>query len=478
MPEDRKLQPAKQVSDLAADTSVFTAYLEQFGLPTENVIATTKERGIVGSNLPTFLDDLPAEEKRDARYLSKFVGATAVGLFDAALNYIWNEVVLNLRKKADVYGIDLFFDAAVGGTLRASYKDATDLDGIKDTVLLNTCLKLELVSEVVFRKLDHILTMRNEVAASHPNVERIGGFELLGWLQTCVKDVLQDRPSESAIRIKSLIDNVKSRKDVIDEATRLRFQAELKNLSLPHVQNLLITLFGLYVSPTTDQILRANIAKISPSVWKFAGDRVRLSIGATIDGYRTNLQQTKLEQGVEFLTHVDGRMYETLPAKTIQLTNLAELLDQAHEGWDNFHHEPPVMQQILQFCRKSTDIPKDVLPALTRVILRCRIGRGLSYREGVSPVGLPLYDQFLGMLDDKGIVHCIAALFQARINAKLNNPTCQKHLGSILSTLATIAVADRLKQIIAYLRKDVSVAHTASSRKEFKELCAPYITFK
>ena len=69
-----------------------------------------------------------------------------------------------------------------------------DLDGIKDSVLLDTCLKLELVSEVVYRKLDHILTMRNEVAASHPNVENIGGFELMGWLQTCVKDVLQIVP--------------------------------------------------------------------------------------------------------------------------------------------------------------------------------------------------------------------------------------------------------------------------------------------
>src|SRR5438874_3038966 len=187
--ESKQLAPIAD-QQLAADTAVFTGYLEKFGLPTDNIIAANSERSLIGKNLPALLDSLPPEEKRDARYLSKFVGATAIGLFDAALNYVWNEVVLNLRKKACAYGIDLFFDAAVGGKTRDLYKDENDLGGLKDSVLLDTCRKLELVSDVVYKKLDHILTMRNELAASHPNVEKIGAFELLGWLQTCMKDVL------------------------------------------------------------------------------------------------------------------------------------------------------------------------------------------------------------------------------------------------------------------------------------------------
>src|SRR6266576_4832033 len=95
--------------ELAAETAVFTAYLRQFGLPTDNIIATTPERAIIAANLPVLLGALAPSEKKDARYLSKFVGATAIGLFDAALNYVWNEVVLNLRKKAGVYGLDLVF---------------------------------------------------------------------------------------------------------------------------------------------------------------------------------------------------------------------------------------------------------------------------------------------------------------------------------------------------------------------------------
>jgi hypothetical protein len=470
----QKVEP----KELAVETTVFSQYLRQFGLPTNNVIATTEERRIVTINLPAFLDALPPEEKRDARYLSKFVGATAIGLFDAALNYVWNEVVLNLRKKACIYGIDLFFDAAVGGKTRDLYKDENDLNGLKDSVLLDTCRKLELVSDVVYRKLDHILTMRNEVAASHPNVESIGGFELLGWLQTCVKDVLQDRPSDSAIRIRSLVDNLKARRDVVDDPTLTRFFGELKNLSLPHVHNLLITLFGIFVSPETDQILRKNVARLAPAVWQHGEDRVKYRIGTMIDGYRTNLQQVKLEQGIEFLKIVGGRMFESLPARTIALENLSDRLDDAHDGWDNYYNEPPIMREILSYFRSSVDIPKETMPKLTRVILRCRLGRGLSYRDGVSPSGVPLYDKFFGMLDDTGVAYCTENLFIPEINSKLSNEICQKHLTSVLQGLKKITIADRLKSAIDFLLGNIADAQNASSHAKFRELTAPFIQWK
>ncbi|EJL0364044.1 hypothetical protein NL254_004286, partial [Shigella boydii] len=71
---------------LSTDTTKFEGYLSYLGLPTENIIASLPERQIIEKNLPTFIDSLPAEVKRDARYLSKFVAGAAIGLFDASLN--------------------------------------------------------------------------------------------------------------------------------------------------------------------------------------------------------------------------------------------------------------------------------------------------------------------------------------------------------------------------------------------------------
>jgi len=463
---------------LAVETVVFKEYLSQFGLPTDNIIASSEERRIIASNLPEFLSLVPRDVKQGARYLSKFVGATAIGLFDAALNYVWNEVVLNLRRKAMIYGIDLFFDAAVGGSNRADYKDEDDLVGIKDSVLLATCKKLELISDVVFKKLDHILTMRNEVAASHPNVDRIGGFELLGWLQTCVKDVLQDRPSESAIKIKALVDNLRSRQDVIDSDTVGHFAAELRNLASAHVNNLLINIFGMFVDPRADQVLKKNISLISKHVWDNADDQVKYRIGIKIDGYRTNLQQDRAQEGIGFLTLVDGRMYESVSARIISLENLADRLEVAHLGHDNYYHEPPIMREILQFFKSSADIPREVLPKLAKNVLRCRIGRGLSYRDGVSPGGRQLYDSFLGMMNDDGIASCVSACFLPEINAKLTNVICQRHFSEVLAILRPLAISDRLKEVLEYLNANVTLAHTAYRDKRFRDLSTPFISWK
>lgn len=477
MAEITTLVPTKS-HDLAAETIKFQSYLAHYGLPTENIIASTDERRIVGENLPAFLNALSQDEKRDARYLSKFIGSTAIGLFDAALNYVWNEVVHNLRKKAVVYGVDLFFDAAVGGSARASYSNEDDLPGLKDIVLLDTCRKLELISDVVYIKLAHILTMRNEVAASHPNVEKIGGFELLGWLQTCVRDVLQDQPSESAIRIKALVANLRASQNLLDAQTVSRFATEVNNLSLPHVKNLVLTIFGLYCAPDTSSVLRGNILKLAPHIWTHAPDNIKYRIGIIIDGYRTNLQNDRLALGLDFLKAVDGLRYETIPARTVALTTLTTRLGQVHTEYDNFWHEPPIMAEILRYFGTVDDIPGEVLPHLTKLVLRCRLGRGLSYRNGVSPAGAPLYDRYLGILNDAGVVHAIVSLFvDPTLNASLRNPICQQHLAAVLSILSARAISDRLRSVIDYLRADVKSAWSASTRKDFRELASPYLRF-
>jgi hypothetical protein len=144
-----------------------------------------------------YIESLPVDVKREARYLSKFVVGAGIGLFDYSLNAIWNEVVLDLRKKAIAYGIDIFFDSAVGGKARDFYKTEEDLASLKDSVLLDTCRKLELIANTTYKKLKHILEMRNDIGISHPTNYSINAFELLGWLQTCVQDVLNDKPTEA-----------------------------------------------------------------------------------------------------------------------------------------------------------------------------------------------------------------------------------------------------------------------------------------
>ncbi|MFZ7131928.1 MAG: hypothetical protein ACOWWR_06180 [Eubacteriales bacterium] len=461
-------------TDLIVDTNTFKSILSDYGLPSDNIVASNEQIRIVGTNLPHFLEALSTEEKRDARYLSKFIGASSIGLFDAALNYIWNEVILILRKKAILYGLDMFYDSAIGGNNRSLYKDEGDLQGIKDIVLLDTCKKLELISEVVYKKLNFILTMRNDVAASHPNVESIGGYELLGWLETCVRDVIQDKPSESAIKIKSFIDNIRTSRIPFDTSTTTRLIHGINELSTPHANNLLLTLFGIYTD-SQDQIFKKNIAHIAPTLWGASTDKVKFTIGSRIDGYRTNLNYDKLANGSEFLRIVDGRNYETLTAKIIAIGALCERLEAARVGHDNYYTEPPVMQEILSYCKVAGDIPSEISTDLITTVFLCRLGRGLAYYRGVSPTGCSKYESFISILNDTQKIVIIKLFFDPVVRCKFENKIRQQQLAKILEILLSTAINDRILQIVNFLIENVSQADELYRNKIFIDLCKPII---
>ena len=204
---------------IVSQVTKFEKLLEALELPSENVIASMDEREKIMNMLPDLIMNMPVEQKRDARYLSKFVAGAAIGLFDASLNFVWDEVVVSLRKKIMFYGLDIFFDSAVSDKFREQYKDEADLPGIKDKVMLDTLKKLEWISDIVYRKLCHILDMRNQIGASHPNTYDINSYELLGWLQTCVKEVIADEPSSNAIHVRNIMENLRNNTQEIDEIT-------------------------------------------------------------------------------------------------------------------------------------------------------------------------------------------------------------------------------------------------------------------
>ncbi len=450
-------------------------YLTQLGLPSENIIAEIAERKVIGSNLPSFISNLDPAIKQDARYLSKFTVAAAVGLFDASLNYIWNEVVLNLRQKALIYGLDMFFDAAVGGERREFYKTEEDLKGLKDNALINTCRKLELISDVTNTKLHHILTMRNDIGASHPTESRINGFELLGWLQVCVQDVLLDKPSESAIRIKSFVENLKKSTEVISEDVMMGMEKPLRELSLQNTDNLINSIFGIYVSSETSNIVRKNISICAPRIWSKARDEVKYKIGIKLDGYKNNLQEGKFKFGAEFLEFCDGNQYRSLESRIISLDTHADDLLDARYAWDNFHHEPSHMRKLLSFIKTESDIPKERVFKIIKNIMVCRVGKGVSYNSGVSPAGKPLYDNFFSMLGDENIIWGVIAMHSNEVSSWLENKYCQKNMIEILNIFKSNARSERIREILDFLIARPNLLSKIHNDVNYKDLTKNHI---
>ena len=124
-------------------------------LPSQDQIAEAWER------IPRILKNVPTS-LRDERFVKMCV-AVYSGLFDAAVNYVWNAAVVELRNKVRRFGLDV-----IPQILDKSKFDDSDLVELRDAELLDLCLKLNLIGDDDFFFLDQCRATRNNFSAAHP----------------------------------------------------------------------------------------------------------------------------------------------------------------------------------------------------------------------------------------------------------------------------------------------------------------------
>ena len=83
-------------------------FLDRHGLPTKSIFVSVDERAVVFRNVEAVLTKVNEEHKQQSVYISKFVAAVASGLFDAALNYLWDETIFELRRRVAQYDLSYF----------------------------------------------------------------------------------------------------------------------------------------------------------------------------------------------------------------------------------------------------------------------------------------------------------------------------------------------------------------------------------
>ena len=457
---------------LADKMTKFETMLLSMGLPSNNVIASLDERENIMNLLPTVIEKLPPEQKRNAMYLSRFVAGAAIGLFDAALNYIWDEVVVNLREKIVFYGLDIFFDNTVPDKVREQYKTKEDLSGIKDKTMLETCKKLEWISDIVYRKLCHILDMRNQIGASHPNSYNINSYELIGWLQTCITEVINDSPSTSAIQVKKIVENVKMKKDPIDKLTLESIEDATKDFSSHMVSNLLKSLFGIYVADKTENDVRKNILLLSKVIWKYCNEETKYDIGEKKAFYKNNLEEEKDKLTQVFLENCRGLPYLTLSEKSLKLSSLCDDLYSANIGWNNYYTEPPIAKEIMKYINTSDDIPKDREEKIINTIVVCRIGREVSYCHGVSSGAKAFYDKFLKLLSKEQVIVLLSGL-KPIFESIYDDGIRTENAKDILKMIKSPILGDRVNEIIDYMLNSYQNEnlHNVFMDQGFKEIC-------
>lgn len=456
----------KSIDSFGAPLSHF---LQEVGLPTQDVLAPYEERKKVIQSLQNVFAILPVEQRDKSYYLTKFTVAVAVGLFDGALNYLWNETIKALRNLIINFDLEYFF--AISGEINSRYKNvksADDLSQISDHDLLEACRRIGLLSEVNHRRLENINYMRNHASAAHPNENEFTGYEVVAWLEQCIQHAILAEPDHSVITIKKLLTNIRTKTIPTDDFYHIG--EEMARESQERVDDFLRTIFGMYTDPSSQPLTKTNISQLAPYVWKVATDNRKYELGAKFGLYRKNGETARKEATNEFLSFVGGESYKDEDSLSGELLDKLKVLRRVHFGMNNFYNEYPHAKSLQSSLPPNNQVPRAARTEWVKVIGLCYMGNGNGYREGVDESALPYYEAYIDDFSEAEVVEFLRLMSDPEFLTDVTRSKPDRRIRDLAGILKTktkhIHVNKALDLLIDAPAKTLYGLHGTASFKE------------
>lgn len=422
-------------------------YVAGLGLPTDNVLSPVDERKKIINSLGDVLSMLPLEERAKATYITRFIVAVTVGLFDGALAYLWDETIRALRKLVARFDLAYFFSVAEKVNPRCkNLHTEDDLDEVSDHDLLEACRRIGLINDVNYQRLEHINYMRNHASAAHPNNNDIDGYELVGWLSNCLRYAILAAPDHSVIQVRTLLVNVRTQ--AVPTSDFPIIGDEIAKLSEERIDDLVWTLFGMYVDPSQEAQTKTNIAGIGPYVWSVASEDRKYDIGARFGTYRKNAEVSRKEAAEEFLRVVGGNAYKDEDSLAGELIDKLGTLKSVHYGFNNFYNEYPHAKTLGESLPRNGLVPRAARALWVKVISTCFIGNGLGYRQGVDESALPYYKKHVSSFSEAEIIEFVHLFTDAEFITPLGYQKCEQRAKALANELHDKASNISLKKAL------------------------------
>lgn len=423
------------------------AFLNHHNLPKDGILASLDQRQVMLRNLEGIVSRISGDGRLTAVYLSKCVVAVAAGLFDAALNYLWDETIIQLRARVSQYDLSYFFDNAVSGEERRKHlKDASDLDKITDDELVRGAHSIGLVGEVGYKHLDYIRYMRNWVSAAHPNQNTITGLQLASWLETCIKEVITLPLSSATVQIGQLLGSIKSGA-IIDDSSAKEIGVFFAGLTTDQVDSLSAGLFGIFVRPDSKPESRTNILKLFPTLWPRISENVKAGFGMKYGRFAAANDQQGKSLAHQILSHLGGLEYLPEDLKALQLDDALDRLETVHNTFNNFYNEPAYARQLEALVGQHGSIPKNITHKYVETLVYVFLTNGNGIANNAEPAYLRLIDKF----DITQIVTAVLAFRNAKISSRLQFTLCSEKYNEMLRRLRSKASLPAVVEFIDFL---------------------------
>lgn len=403
------------------------SFLEQRGLPTEGIFTKLNERIKIFQNLDGVISKLDNDLCQQSIYLSKFLAAGAAGLFDAALNYLWDETILQLRARISQFDLEFFYDNAVGGDKRKQFSTQEDLKKLQDSELIKGARNIELISEVGYEHLSYINYMRNWASAAHPNQSSITGLQLISWLETCINEVISLPIPLGVVRIKKLLGNIRKDAIISDEAEQIG--ATFVELTQEQSNSLGQALFGIYTKDDTDGQTRQNCKNLLPYLWVYIDEDTRKGFGIKYGYFVANGEKISRQYAKQFLEIVNGLVYIQDDLRVIDIQSGINNLLNAHRGYNNFYNEEPWAKHLFSLVGNPVKVPPAINKAYVLALVECYITNG----NGVCRDAQPIYRSMIDQFDNAQSIMAMLSINVIPIRTNLRYVLCEKKYRELLN---------------------------------------------
>ncbi|WP_186644167.1 hypothetical protein [Fluviispira vulneris] len=450
-------------SSLSNFEKEFISVIKRMGLPVDNIFVPANQRLIVFKNANEVLSNLKEDIIHESNYISKFFAAVAAGLFDAALNYLWNETIIELRKRISNYDISYFFDNAnLSSDEKKSLRIEDDLCKLDDYKLIQGARNIEIISEIGYKHLDFIRYMRNWTSAAHPNNSTITGLNLISWLETCIIEVIKLPYTDSKIKIKKLLSNIRSK--TLSDQDAIEISLFFNTLNRHEANTLMLGFFGIYTREDTSQETRQNINLLALSLWQYIDIETKHQIGRRHASFANCGEIESKDYARRFLDLVDGLSFITEGMRSVEVSlSLTELKD-AHRASNNFYSEPIFAKKLLALVGENGNSIKNIDYEYVTTIIECYITNGNGKAWNAEPYYLSLINKF----NEEQALIALLSFKNEIIAIKLQHELCKNYFIMMIENLLLIKFTNeslkdicnkiiRLKNSLNTLKDDSSI---------------------
>jgi hypothetical protein len=402
------------------------------GIP-RDVLASQEEIEYAWRDLPRELREIPVDLRGEL--IARMCVAVSTGLFDGAMNYIWNAAILQLRQKIRNFGL------AVVAQIQQSDFEERHLVELQDSRLLDLCLKLNIIDEDGFFFLDQCRDVRNNFSAAHPTMGTVNDREFTTFLNRCVRYALADSSSLKGVDIGAYISAVKG----------LRFndhqcQIWIQRLTETHDaqrQMLVNMVHGVYCDPATAEPARLNALDICGGLSGTFTAAIKSDLINSHSDYIAKGFEDKHTASLQFFEKLGLLSLLNESEQHVVFSRAIDRLWNAHNGMNNFYNEPPFAERLLEVSQQGA-IPETIQDHFVQTVVSCRIGNGY----GISNAAVSYYNDIIRGFSPREVATLIRSAItrSTTIGRRVsNNGSCRRNLKTVLELIDAASIPSGVK---------------------------------